>query len=1039
MRETVRHSDEPFAGRYVIERELGRGGMATVYRARDLRHDRAVALKVLHPEFAASVGGDRFSREIRMLASLHHPHILPLFDSGEHEGAVFYVVPCVEGESLRRRLDHERQLPLDEALRITREVADALDHANRNGVIHRDVKPENILLEEGHAIVADFGVARALTRAIGESSTTAGMVVGTPAYMSPEQASGDEALDGRSDQYSLACVLYEMLAGAPPFSGTTPRATIARRFTEPPPSLRGERDVPDGVDRAVRRALAPVPADRFVDATSFARALDAAMVPRQPRSRSLATLGIPAVGVIALALVIWWPRGGGADTLDPSLYAILPFAIEGRSPAGTFDGSAIARHLGRAMSFWQDMRLVDALRARDAVERHGRLRTLSDALAVARALGAGRLIWGDMWNRGDSIEVRAAMYDVRTERDERAARVMISAEVTNLAPVFDLLSDSLVLGNLRERSAAPAARDTRVREAFLQYEAGHRALGSWDLASAERSFRRATQLDPEFAQASLMLARVQVWKGAEPIDWRVPAAQAVMRRDQLNAREGAHADALLALANGRFPQACEQYRAMIARDSLDFAAWHGLATCQARDPIVERDPRSPSGWRFRGSLHAGLAAYIRAMEVLPSFHRTVLQISPFPTELFPLDEATLRVGYAVERDTLRFAAAAGLDADTLTFVPYPFKQVIAGAGGSWPATHASAIAWARERFRRVTESWVRAFPGSRVARGAHAAALEAVGDLNQAIVEARQARALSVDDVARTRLVHDEVRLLVKRGDFEDARHLADSILAARGTPPYEESHWLAGLAALTGRVHRTRALLELDAEDSTFAFWDGGERITAPRPVSRTALALLAYASFPDQRDSALALTRRLRATVGAWAAPPQRQRVLTATMTNPIMFGLWQLDPALARSLGGQEGLQGLERSLATGDTASVRAVARSIRADTSERYESDPDHALQTALVFLAAGDTAAATLLLDRLLKGLATNPRWLLEDVHRAAAIPVAMRTRAVLAARARDSVIARRWAESALTLWRNADPELRPFLQPLDALTGNPD
>ena len=247
MRETLRHSDEPFAGRYTIERELGRGGMATVYRARDLRHDRAVALKVLHPEFAASVGGDRFSREIRLLASLHHPHILPLFDSGEHDGAVFYVVPCVEGESLRRRLEHERQLPLEEALRITREVADALDHAHRHGVIHRDVKPENILLEEGHAIVADFGVARALTRASGESSTTAGMVVGTPAYMSPEQASGDEDLDGRSDQYSLACVLYEMLAGAPPFSGTTPRATIARRFTEPPPSLRGERDVPEGV------------------------------------------------------------------------------------------------------------------------------------------------------------------------------------------------------------------------------------------------------------------------------------------------------------------------------------------------------------------------------------------------------------------------------------------------------------------------------------------------------------------------------------------------------------------------------------------------------------------------------------------------------------------------------------------------------------------------------------------------------------------------------------------------------------------------
>jgi serine/threonine protein kinase len=273
--DAVTHSHAPFAGRYTIERELGRGGMARVYRARDLRHDRAVALKVLHPEIAASMGGERFAREIRLLAGLRHPHILPLFDSGEHEGAVFYVVPCVEGESLRRRLEREDHLPLDDAIRITREVADALDHAHRRGVIHRDIKPENILLEEGHALVADFGVARAVTRAVDESHTTAGMVVGTPAYMSPEQAAGDDALDGRSDQYSLACVLYEMLTGIPPFSGATPRATIARRFTEAPPSLRGERGVPETLDRAVRRALSAVPADRFPDVRAFAKALEA--------------------------------------------------------------------------------------------------------------------------------------------------------------------------------------------------------------------------------------------------------------------------------------------------------------------------------------------------------------------------------------------------------------------------------------------------------------------------------------------------------------------------------------------------------------------------------------------------------------------------------------------------------------------------------------------------------------------------------------------------------------------------------------------
>ena len=294
--DAVTHSDAPFAGRYRIERVLGRGGMATVYRARDLRHDRSVALKVLHPEFAASIAGARFAREIRLLAGLHHPHILPLFDSGEHEGAVFYVVPCVEGESLRGRLDREPRLPLEDALHITREVADALDYAHRHGVIHRDIKPENILLDDGHATVADFGVARAVTRAVDEARTTAGMAVGTPAYMSPEQASGETELDGRSDEYSLACVLYEMLVGAPPFSGTTPRVIIARRFTEPPPSVRRQRDVPEPLDRAIRRALSPVPADRFPEVRAFAWALDQVQGVPRPHSRVAETLGE------------WWKR-----------------------------------------------------------------------------------------------------------------------------------------------------------------------------------------------------------------------------------------------------------------------------------------------------------------------------------------------------------------------------------------------------------------------------------------------------------------------------------------------------------------------------------------------------------------------------------------------------------------------------------------------------------------------------------------------------------------------------------------------------------
>src|SRR3989454_4444926 len=216
------------ADRYAIERELGRGGMATVYLAQDLKHHRKVAIKVLKPELAAALGPERFLQEIEIAAGLTHPHILPLYDSGEATGLLYYVMPYVEGETLRNRLDGAGQLPLAEAVQITREVADALSHAHSHDVVHRDIKPENILLEAGHAVVSDFGIARAITAAGGEELTGTGIAVGTPAYMSPEQSAGSRELDGRSDIYSLGCVLYEMLAGHPPFLGATAQEVLAR-------------------------------------------------------------------------------------------------------------------------------------------------------------------------------------------------------------------------------------------------------------------------------------------------------------------------------------------------------------------------------------------------------------------------------------------------------------------------------------------------------------------------------------------------------------------------------------------------------------------------------------------------------------------------------------------------------------------------------------------------------------------------------------------------------------------------------------------
>jgi serine/threonine-protein kinase len=315
------------ADRYTIERELGRGGMATVYLARDLKHDRPVALKVLSPELAAVLGPERFLREVKITARLNHPHILPLLDSGEADSFLFYVMPYVAGESLRDRLTREKQLPVDDALQIAREVADALSYAHSHDVVHRDIKPENILLESGHAVVADFGIARAISAAGGDRLTETGLAVGTVAYMSPEQAAGSQDLDGRSDLYSLGCVLFEMLAGQTPFTAPTVEGVVRQHLTAEAPGITALRlAVPGWVAAAVARALAKTPADRFSPVALFAEALTrhesaatpaavpapVGAAPVAPGARWLRPALVGAAGVVVVSGAVLVLRAGRA-------------------------------------------------------------------------------------------------------------------------------------------------------------------------------------------------------------------------------------------------------------------------------------------------------------------------------------------------------------------------------------------------------------------------------------------------------------------------------------------------------------------------------------------------------------------------------------------------------------------------------------------------------------------------------------------------------------------------------------------------------
>ncbi|MGH7472102.1 MAG: serine/threonine-protein kinase, partial [Longimicrobiales bacterium] len=319
------------AGRYTIERELGSGATATVYLARDERHNRSVAIKVLNPEVGSVLGADRFLREIETVARLHHPHILPLFDSGSSDDLLWFVMPHVAGETLRQRLERERQLSIEDATTLACEIADALAYAHQNGVMHRDIKPENILLSSGHALVADFGLTRALHESEDESRITrTGVSLGTPQYMSPEQAAGQRDIDGRSDIYALGCVLFEMLTGRAPFVGPTIQSIVAQHLTAPPPALQSLRStVPHHLSDTLQRALAKTPADRFADAAKFAEALRSgaargtvAKQPRRARVVAVVLAAALALGIVAVALV----RRGGPVSRAAQSILVVPFA-----------------------------------------------------------------------------------------------------------------------------------------------------------------------------------------------------------------------------------------------------------------------------------------------------------------------------------------------------------------------------------------------------------------------------------------------------------------------------------------------------------------------------------------------------------------------------------------------------------------------------------------------------------------------------------------------------------------------------------------
>ncbi len=575
------------ADRYTIERELGAGGMATVYLAHDLKHDRKVALKVLKPEIGHTLGADRFLREIQLAARLSHPHILPLFDSGaaaasresRPETFLYYTMPVVEGGSLRDRLAASPRLPVSEATRLAAEVAGALDFAHRQGVVHRDIKPDNIMLQDGHALVADFGIGKALSAADGMAITQTGMSIGTPAYMSPEQAAG-EAVDGRSDLYSLGCVLYETLVGEPPFTGTSAQAVIAKRFVQTPADVSALRDgVSRSVARAVQKALARDPVDRYDTGAAFERAITQADLAPQtaPPEKSV---------------------------------AVLPFANLSADPENEFFSDGITEDIIGVLTRVPGLKVAARASAFSFKGRNEPLATIGSALGVAHVLQ------GSVRKAGNRVRVTAQLMAATSN-----AQVWSEHYDRNLDDIFAIQDEiargianrlEVALGvRAAEPLAAPPTRDLHAYELYLQGREATLIRTPTSLSRGIELLRQAIARDPAFARAWLALVEgysaMGVYAYRPPIECRRLAQDALQEAERLAPDEPGLPTArafLKVYLTPDWPSADEDLAAAIERDprsgvaNVLLAQWHArLGHREERTAAANRaiaaDPLSP--------------------------------------------------------------------------------------------------------------------------------------------------------------------------------------------------------------------------------------------------------------------------------------------------------------------------------------------------------------------------------------------------------------------------------------------------------------
>ena len=647
-------------GRYVIDREIGRGGMATVFVAEDLRQRRRVAVKILRPDVALALGSQRFLSEIEIASRLTHPHILPVHDSGEDAGVLYYVMPYVEGESLREKLNRVSPLPVEEALAIAREIADALAYAHDLDVVHRDIKPGNVLLLAGHAVVADFGVARAISAAADERVTSAGFIVGTPVYMSPEQAAGD-TLDGRTDVYALGCVVYEMLTGTPPFLGDTPREVFARHRSARPRPVRDLRpQVPPPAAEAIERALGKLPEDRFADAREFADALRAPVQWERAShpARRIGRVALAAALVVAAGLGLRAVRNSRADLSAPPAVLVLP--LEGDPAAAPPDGLGADARFAELIGWMPGLRGARA----DALPPGGRRWPdipLPELLAWGRKQGARYLLAGSVLPEGAGRRLTVDLYATAT--GERLSHAVDTAAGANVDAAVGRLAADVVRNVARREGLELGGAGAALASTEVMPAVGHmiQAQGKFwanDLTGAASELHAAVEADSACGLAYLRLSEAERWQHDYPAALKTVEA-GLRRADRMAPRWAQLLKAQRYLVLGYGDSAIATFQSAVLDDRDDVDGWLGLgealvhyagfsgASTQDARPAFERLAGLDSAFAPIYYHLVDLAVYAGDSQAAASFLRRVLPDHPFrPSKVA---EVRLRFGPPGER------------------------------------------------------------------------------------------------------------------------------------------------------------------------------------------------------------------------------------------------------------------------------------------------------------------------------------------------------------------------------------------------------